>query len=123
MDRETPDDLTPYYAAFEKIHRDHNQLLAVMAQGDTVFGTLQLSFMPGLSHRGAWRCEIEAVRIASGLRGAGLGELLVRWAIEEARARGCRLVQLTSDSTRTDAHRFYQRLGFAQSHQGFKFTL
>lgn len=121
--RETPADLGPYYAAFAAIQGDPNQALAVLEHEHAVAGTLQLSFMPGLSHRGAWRCEIEAVRIAAGLRGNGLGELLVQWALEAARARGCRLVQLTSDNTRTDAHRFYQRLGFVQSHQGFKFTL
>lgn len=121
--RESLDDLAPYHAALEAIQRDPNQLLVVLDHAQAVAGTLQLSFMPGLSRKGAWRCEIEAVRVASNLRSRGLGEMLIQWAIEQARSRGCRLVQLTSDNTRADAHRFYQRLGFAQSHKGFKLTL
>ncbi len=121
--RESLGDLAPYHAAFEAIQRDPNQLLVVLDHAQAVAGTLQLSFMPGLSRKGAWRCEIEAVRIDSNLRSRGLGEMLIQWAIEQARSRGCGLVQLTSDNTRADAHRFYQRLGFAQSHKGFKLTL
>ena len=40
--------------------------------------------------------------------------------IERARDKGARLVQLTSDKTRTDAIRFYESLGFTASHEGFK---
>ena len=88
-----------------------------------VVGTLQLTFIPGLTRGGAERLLIEAVRIASSRRGEGLGGDLIRWAIERGRERGCGLVQLTSDTRRTDAHRFYERLGFAKSHEGFKLYL
>jgi len=121
--RESPDDLAPYYTAFEAIERDLHQLLAVLEREQSVIGTLQLSFIPGIAHRGAWRCEIESVRIASSERGRGLGAGLIHWAIEEARSRGCAVVQLTSNNTRTDAHRFYERLGFVPSHRGFKLAL
>jgi len=121
--RESPDDLAPYLAAFERIRTDPNQHLVVAVRDGRVVGTLQLTVVPGLSRRGATRSIIEAVRIHADARGDGLGTRLVEWAIEESRRLGCRLVQLTSDSTRRDAHRFYERLGFEASHVGFKLPL
>ncbi|MBT2188172.1 GNAT family N-acetyltransferase [Sphingobium nicotianae] len=112
-----------YLRAFEAIDSDPNQQLVIAALDGAIIGTLQLSFLPGLSYRGAWRGQIEAVRIARGLRGQGLGARFIGWAVERCRARGCHLVQLTSNSVRIDAHRFYERLGFARSHAGFKLTL
>jgi GNAT superfamily N-acetyltransferase len=121
--RETADDLKPYLAAFEQIDADPNQLLIVAERNDEVIGTLQLTFIPGLSRRGSTRGLIEAVRVAAPARGAGLGTTLIQWAVEESRTRGCTLVQLTSDKTRTNAHRFYTNLGFTNSHEGFKLKL
>ena len=121
--REIPQELAPYRAAFDVIDSDPNQLLVVGESGGRVIATLQLTFVPGLSRRGAWRAQIEAVRVEASVRGMGVGERLVRWSIEQARARGCGLVQLTSNATRTDAHRFYERLGFVASHTGFKLAL
>ncbi|RST17954.1 GNAT family N-acetyltransferase [Streptomyces sp. WAC05374] len=121
--RESPDDLTPYTAAFERLTGDPHQHLVVAVRGERVVGTLQLTIIPGLSRRGASRSIIEAVRIHTDERGGGLGTQLIEWAISESRRRGCQLVQLTSDATRTDAHRFYKRLGFEASHVGFKMTL
>jgi GNAT superfamily N-acetyltransferase len=118
--RDDPSDLEPYLHAFDEIDVDPNQLLVVVMSGDEPVGTLQLTIIPGLARRGALRGQIEAVRIHADHRGSGLGADLVRWAIGEARRRGCALVQLTSDVTRTDAHRFYERLGFIPSHTGFK---
>jgi GNAT superfamily N-acetyltransferase len=114
-------DLAPYQAAFATIDADSAQLLVVVADAaDTVVGTLQLTFIPGLSRRGAMRAQIEAVRVHHALRGQGIGGKLFAWAIEESRRRGCAVVQLTSDKRRQDAHRFYGRLGFVASHDGFK---
>ncbi|MGW7683286.1 N-acetyltransferase family protein [Kribbella sp. NPDC054772] len=121
--RESVDDLTPYLAAFEQIDADPNQVLVVAERNQEVIGTLQLTIIPGLSRRGSTRGLIEAVRVAASARGAGLGSTLVQWAVDESRARGCTLVQLTSDKTRTEAHRFYTRLGFANTHEGFKLKL
>lgn len=121
--RESLDDLTPYLAAFEQIDGDPNQLLMVAERNDEVIGTLQLTIIPGLSRRGSTRGLIEAVRVAAPARGSGLGTQLIQWAIEESRTRGCTLVQLTSDKTRTNAHRFYTNLGFTNSHEGFKLKL
>ncbi|WP_329005780.1 GNAT family N-acetyltransferase [Kribbella sp. NBC_00709] len=121
--RESADDLTPYLAAFEQIDADPNQLLVVAERNDEVIGTLQLTFIPGLSRRGSTRGLIEAVRVAAPARGAGLGTTLIQWAIEESRTRGCTMVQLTSDKSRTNAHRFYTTLGFTNSHEGFKLKL
>ena len=121
--REHPSSVAAYQRAFAAIDADPAHLLVVLEDNRTVVGTLQLSFLPGLSRGGAWRGQIEAVRVASSHRGQGLGERLVRWAVEESLARGCALVQLTTDKSRADAHRFYARLGFEPSHEGFKMTL
>ncbi|MQX36636.1 GNAT family N-acetyltransferase [Roseospira navarrensis] len=109
-----------YRAAFAAIDRDPHQHLVVAERDGVVVGTLQITLIPGLSHRGTWRGQIEAVRIARDLRGAGLGRRLMDWAVAHCRDQGCRLVQLTSDATRTDAHRFYESLGFRPTHVGFK---
>lgn len=112
-----------YLAAFAAIDSDPNQLLAVAERDARPVGCLQLTFLPGLSRRGAWRGQIESVRIASEARGAGLGRQMFDWAIETCRERGCALVQLTTDTARQDAHRFYEELGFIPSHVGFKLAL
>ncbi|MEV7038638.1 GNAT family N-acetyltransferase [Amycolatopsis sp. NPDC051061] len=121
--RDDPKDLDPYLCAFEQIDADPNQLLVVVTSDDEPVGTLQLTIIPGLARRGALRGQVEAVRIHADHRGSGLGAELMRWAIDESRRRGCALVQLTSDVLRTDAHRFYERLGFLPSHTGFKLKL
>ncbi|MGW7254576.1 N-acetyltransferase family protein [Streptomyces sp. NPDC054834] len=121
--RESPDDLAPYLTAFERLDADPNQHLVVAEREGRVVGTLQLTIIPGLSRRGATRSIIEGVRIHADERGSGLGTRLIEWAIAESRRLGCQLVQLTSDNTRTDAHRFYERLGFTASHVGFKLAL
>ncbi|MEE1939558.1 GNAT family N-acetyltransferase [Streptomyces sp. TRM 70361] len=120
--RESPGDLAPYRAAWKRIAADPQQHLVVAERaGDgRVVGTLQLTVIPGLSRCGASRALVEAVRVHAGERGSGLGTRLVGWAVEEARRQGCAMVQLTSDATRADAHRFYERLGFTASHVGFK---
>jgi GNAT superfamily N-acetyltransferase len=116
-------DLAPYRTAFAAVDADPAHLLVVAEASDEVVGTLQLSVLPGLSRRGARRAQIEAVRVGPAYRGRGLGRALVGWAVEEARRRDCALVQLTSDQSRADAHRFYSRLGFVASHVGFKLEL
>ena len=120
--REKPGDPS-YLKAFEVIAADPHQYLAVAEAGGEVVGTLQLTFTSGLSRLGMTRATVEAVRVRSDQRGNGLGERLMRWAIDEARARGCGLVQLTTDASRVDAHRFYERLGFTASHVGMKLPL
>ncbi|MET7601107.1 GNAT family N-acetyltransferase [Streptomyces avermitilis] len=121
--RESPDDLTPYLTALERLAKDPNQHLVVAVREDRVIGTLQLTIIPGLSRRGSTRSIIEGVRIHADERGSGLGTRLIEWAVDESRRQDCQLVQLTSDATRTAAHRFYERLGFEASHVGFKLPL
>jgi GNAT superfamily N-acetyltransferase len=113
-----------YERAFALIDRDPAQLLVVVTDGGrSVVATLQLTLIPGLARRGALRAQIEAVRVRPDVRGRGLGRGLVAWSIEEARSRGCALVQLTSDKRRPAAHRLYADLGFRASHEGFKLRL
>ena len=121
--RESPDDLAPYLAALERLSGDPNQHLVVAVREGRVVGTLQLTVIPGLSRKGSTRSIIEGVRIHADERGSGLGTQLIEWAVDESRRQNCQLVQLTSDHTRTDAHRFYERLGFTASHLGFKLQL
>ncbi|MFF7979591.1 GNAT family N-acetyltransferase [Streptomyces sp. NPDC007901] len=121
--RESPDDLAPYLSALERLSADPHQRLVVAVRESRVVGTLQLTIIPGLSRRGATRSIIEAVRIHADERGGGLGTRFIEWAIDESRREGCQLVQLTSDQSRTDAHRFYERLGFTASHVGFKLEI
>ncbi|MDX8435651.1 GNAT family N-acetyltransferase [Mesorhizobium sp. M4B.F.Ca.ET.215.01.1.1] len=113
----------PYRDAFAAIDADPNQFLAVMTDGGRVIATLQISFLAGLSLQGARRGQIEAVRVAADRRGERLGQRLLEWAVEECRKRGCRVVQLTTNKSRADAHRFYERLGFKASHIGYKLDL
>ncbi|MFJ6884483.1 GNAT family N-acetyltransferase [Streptomyces californicus] len=121
--RESPEDLTPYEEALQRLTDDPNQHVVVAVREGRVVGTLQLTIVPGLSRRGATRSIIEGVRIHGDERGSGLGTQLIQWAVDESRRQDCRLVQLTSDVTREDAHRFYERLGFSASHVGFKLAL
>jgi len=124
----TPEDpsepLDPgYAAALRAIAADPNEVLAVAELDGQVVGTLQLSFLPGLAQRGMWRGQIEAVRVSSMLRSKGLGKEMIEWAVAQCRARGCGLVQLTSNNARIRAHTFYEKLGWAKSHAGFKLKL
>jgi ribosomal protein S18 acetylase RimI-like enzyme len=112
-----------YLDAFAAIGSNPGQRLIVACDNGRAIGTLQLTFLPGLSKKGAWRGQIEGVRIASHRRGAGLGEQLMRWAIEECRLKGCVAVQLTTDASRAEAQRFYERLGFTASHVGYQMVL
>jgi ribosomal protein S18 acetylase RimI-like enzyme len=108
-----------YYDAFERVEHDPNIRLVVAEDGDgNVIGCLQLCILAGLSSQGASRALIEDVRVASHCRSRGIGEQMVRWAIGEARAKGCKLVELLTHETRVDAQRFYARLGFQPSHVG-----
>jgi GNAT superfamily N-acetyltransferase len=116
-------DLAAYEEAFLALDQDPAHLLLVAESDGEVVATMQLSFLPGLARRGALRAQIEAVRVAARTRGSGLGAAMMSWAIAEARRRNCALVQLTSDKSRADAHRFYERLGFVASHEGMKLKL
>ncbi|MGW6943287.1 N-acetyltransferase family protein [Streptomyces xanthophaeus] len=111
--------------AFAAIGADPRNEMLVLTDGadGTVLGCLQLTYVPGLGQGGRERALVEAVRVRPDRRGAGLGAELMRRAVERARGRGCGLVQLTSNKRRTAAHRFYERLGFARSHEGFKLLL
>jgi GNAT superfamily N-acetyltransferase len=111
-----------YERAFADIDADPRNSLIVADDG-TVVACMQITYIPGLGRHGAERCQIEAVRVSSDRRGVGLGTQLTIWVIEQARSRGCALVQLTSDKSRADAHRFYARLGFIASHEGMKLVL
>jgi ribosomal protein S18 acetylase RimI-like enzyme len=114
------DPLPPcYFHAFKAIETDGNIQLMVAEAGDGgVVGCLQLCVLPGLSSQGASRGLIEDVRVAARCRSQGIGEQMVQWAVDEARGRGCKLVELLTHQTRVDAQRFYVRLGFQPSHVG-----
>jgi len=112
-----------YERAFAAIQADPRNCVMVADDAGEVVACMQITYIPGLGRHGAERCLIEAVRVRSDRRGQGIGSQLTTWAIEQARDRGCGLVQLTSDKSRTDAHRFYARHGFVASHEGMKLVL
>lgn len=115
------DELAPYEAAFAAIDSDQNQLLVVVRDGQgSVAGTMQLTLIPGLARGGMTRLQIEAVRIAASQRGVGLGAAMFAWAHDQGQRHGASLAQLTTDRSRKDAHRFYERLGYCATHQGMK---
>ena len=118
--RERVEDPLPavYYQAFERVERDQNLTLVVAESEGRVVGCLQLAVLAGISSQGGMRGLLEDVRVASDCRSRGIGELLVQWAVTEAKARGCNLVELLTHQTRVDAQRFYKRLGFTASHVG-----
>ena len=113
-----------YEDAFAAIERDpNNELIVVDAAERQVIGVFQLTFIPYITYQGGWRALVEGVRVAAEYRSAGVGKQMFLWAIQRARDRRCRLVQLTSDKARPDAVRFYESLGFVASHEGMKLNL
>lgn len=112
-----------YRAAFDEITADPRQRLIVAVRDGEIVGTIQISFVPGMPNFGMRRGMLENVHIRTDQRGSGLGTTMVTWAIERCREAGCGVVQLTSNKLRLDAHRFYEKLGFAKSHEGFKLKL
>jgi ribosomal protein S18 acetylase RimI-like enzyme len=112
-----------YTLAFDAIETDPNIELMVACLDEAVVGVLQLTFIPAISRLGAWRALIEGVRVAREHRAAGIGTQMLNKAIDRARERNCQMVQLTTDKSRADAKRFYEKLGFIASHEGMKLHL
>jgi GNAT superfamily N-acetyltransferase len=112
-----------YYEAFDRISGDPHHRLVVAEADGRVVGTLQITWLSYLSHRGAERALVESVHVAGDQRNRRIGLRLMEWAIALATERGCAQMQLTSNLQRPDAHRFYERMGFAGSHVGFKLSL
>jgi GNAT superfamily N-acetyltransferase len=127
LGKDREDSSTPpnprYVSALQAILADPNQMQLVVVLNEELVGTMQLSFIPGIARMGAWRSQIEGVRTSAKHRGAGIGQKMFEWAVEESRKRGCSLVQLTTDKDRPDAHRFYDKLGFVATHLGYKLKL
>jgi GNAT superfamily N-acetyltransferase len=123
--RERIEDPLPaaYYDAFRAIEADPHNELIVAELGPAIVGTVQVTYTPNLSRKGLWRATLEALRVDSSTRGAGIGAALVREVIDRARQRGCGIVQLTTDRRRVDAQRFYEGLGFTHSHIGMKLSV
>ncbi len=109
--------------ADDAMAHDANNFILIAESGGEIVGTLQLTFIAGLSRKGARRAQIEAVRVSSRHRGGGFGQQMIEAAIDLARKEGCSIVQLTTDKKRSDAHRFYERLGFVATHEGMKLEL
>ena len=122
-DTAAPDALPDYVIAFQLIAASPNDTLYVAELGGEIVGTFQTTMIVSMNGRGSKKLTIEAVQTRSDMRGKGIGTAMMRFAIEQARAADVRLVQLTSNKARADAHRFYERLGFVQSHAGFKMKL
>ena len=127
-DRATPSDELPpdapcYAEAFREMQASNDNVTYVAEEGGRVVGTFQLTFIRHLMRQGSLVAQLEAVRVDAAARSRGIGEWMVRWAIDESRRRGCTRLQLTTNKSRKDAHRFYERLGFEKSHEGMKLAL
>jgi GNAT superfamily N-acetyltransferase len=118
-----PENRAAYEAAFAAIAASPDNMLYVAEVDGRVVGTFQLTFIPNLTGRGALRVKVESVKVSARLRSQGIGARMMAFAEALARSRGARLLELTSNRTRLDAHRFYERLGYDRSHVGFKKTL
>lgn len=116
----SPETRPAYEAAFAAISRSAENRLFVASDGDEVVGTFQLTFIPNLTGRGALRVKVESVKVKAARRSGGIGAKMMAFAEDQARAGGAAAMELTSNKTRKDAHRFYERLGFTRSHEGFK---
>lgn len=112
-----------YNRAFDAIEQDANNELLVAASADQIIAVLQCTYTPLMLHQGSWRATLEGVRVAAAYRGKGIGSAFLRWVIARAQARGCALVQLTTDKRRIRAQHFYSKLGFVASHEGMKYSL
>lgn len=112
-----------YISAFQAIDADPNNELVVACEESAVIGVLQITYTPYITHQGGWRATIEGVRTCPSVRGQGIGTKLIQWAINSAKEHGCHLVQLTTDKKRADALRFYEHLGFQNTHEGLKLRL
>lgn len=123
--REQVDEPLPdsYYSAFEQIDRDPNHELIVAEDNGNVIGTLHLMYLPSISYQGGLRAQIESVRVGKERQNQGIGSQMMKWAINRAKERGAHIVQLTTHKSREDAHRFYEWLGFQNSHLGMKLSL
>lgn len=112
-----------YLKAFAAIEKDPNNELTTVWLKDQLVGCMQITFIPYLTHQGSWRALIEGVRIHRDFRSQGLGEKMIEYAIQRAKEKGCSMVQLTTTKTRSDAIRFYEKLGFQVTHEGMKLNL
>jgi GNAT superfamily N-acetyltransferase len=112
-----------YYSAFDQINNDPNHELIVADLDGEVIGTLHLMFLPSVSFQGGMRAQVESVRVDKRFQNKGIGSGMMKWTMDRARQRGAHVVQLTTHSSRVDAHRFYERLGFKGSHLGMKMSL
>ena len=123
--RERDEDPLPeaYYSAFEQIEHDPNHELIVAERNGEVIGTLHLMFLPSISYQGGLRAQIESVRVDKQFQSQGIGSAMMQWSMQRAKQRGAHIVQLTTHTTRADAHRFYERLGFQGTHLGMKLSL
>ena len=116
-------DMAAYQAAFDAIAADPNNTLYVWDEDDIAMGCLQLTFIPGMSYQGSWIAQVEGARVDRSMRGEGIGEEMMKFIVAKARERGCKHLQLMTNKRRTDAQRFYERLGFVMSHEGMKLKL
>ncbi|MEM7685403.1 MAG: GNAT family N-acetyltransferase [Paracoccaceae bacterium] len=116
-------DMSRYEQAFYRMQSQPGNVYLVIEEGTELLACLQYTVIHGLSRSGASRAQVEGVRVSANHRGKRLGERIMQAAIDRARQEGCALIQLTTDRSRADAHRFYERLGFTASHHGMKMNL
>ncbi len=112
-----------YLDSFAAITADPRSKLIVAERDHRVVGTMQLVFIPGMTYQGAERMIVQSIFVDRDLRGQGIGEAMIRWAVDAARARGCRFISINTHRSRERAHKFYKHQGFKPTHIGFTYEL
>ncbi|HKY86006.1 MAG TPA: GNAT family N-acetyltransferase [Pseudorhodoplanes sp.] len=97
--------------------------LYVAELGGKVVGSFALLIMHNLGHLGAPSGVVEDVVVAPDLHGQGIGQAMMRFAIERCRDNDCYKVSLSANAKRSRAHAFYESLGFERHGYSFQVNL
>ena len=107
----------------KKIKQDPNADLIVAKLNHEIVAVAQVNYITYLTYQGGTRAQIEGVRVSEQQRGRGIGQRLFKYIIKMAQDKNCHVIQLTTDKSRPNAYKFYEKLGFKNSHAGFKLHL
>ncbi len=112
-------DRSAFHAGFAANLLDHNMRYQLAEQNGHIIGMIGLHMQFHLHHAN-WIGEIQELVVMPQARGLRVGSQLLAWAEEFARQTGAEMTELSTSVKRLDAHRFYLREGYTQSH--FRFT-
>ncbi|SKB13553.1 conserved hypothetical protein [Planktothrix sp. PCC 11201] len=120
IDGESPLSLSEVEQIFEQIQQVPNYNIYIAWLNGEPVGTFSLLFIPMILHHSK-SAVIDAVIVTSGYRNQGIGKAMMHEALKLSREAGCYKAMLSSNLKRTNAHQFYESLGFKQ--HGWSFIL